>query len=114
MSPLHFNHYTAMIEKAKSSEVNGTSLKGYVKATLEQLYDAFDDAHYFRPSKNEKVQISWSLKFEDGTIATIYDWKRDGYIPFSDEEVEWHIGGHTSEAVALVRQALGISKFNLN
>lgn len=101
-----------MIEKAKSSEVNGTSLKGYIKATLEQLYDAFDDAHIFRPNSLEKVQIEWRLKFEDGTIATIYDWKKNGYIPYSDELVEWNIGGHTSEAVNLVRQALGISKFN--
>jgi hypothetical protein len=101
-----------MITKASRSEASGASLKGYIQASLEQLYDAFDDAHFFRPSSLEKVQIEWILKFEDGTIATIYDWKKGGKIPYSDEVVEWNIGGHSSEAVTLVRQALGISKFN--
>ena len=60
------------------------------------------------PSEMEKVTIEWVLKFEDGTIATIYDWKGYGYQPTGDEMYEWHIGGRSNEAMYLVKEALGL------
>ena len=35
------------------------------------------------------------LRFEDGTVATIYDWKEDE-TPLGD--YDWHIGGKTPRA----------------
>lgn len=96
------------VSTVKSIHANGTSLKGYISASYEQLFDAFGDANYYRPNKNEKVQIEWTLRFEDGTIATIYDWKKWGYIPASDEVVEWNVGGHSLRALELVKESLNL------
>ena len=97
------------MQHARTTEINGTCLKGYVKTTFNKLVKAFgapclNDG----PSQWEKVTIEWCLRFADGTIATIYDWKGYGYQPAPDEEYEWHIGGHKPEAVALVKDALGV------
>jgi hypothetical protein len=45
----------------------------------------------------------WRLKFEDETIASIYDWKTRA-TPFG--LYDWHIGGHNSKAVDRVREAM--------
>jgi hypothetical protein len=51
------------------------------------------------------------LKFEDGTLATIYDWKRyeDGK-PALNEEMLYNIGGLSADAVARVHEALEASR----
>ena len=43
------------------------------------------------------------IKFEDGTIATIYDWKehRTPYYRY-----DWHIGGHNSAAIDRIHEVL--------
>jgi hypothetical protein len=43
----------------------------------------------------DKVTCEWKLKFEDDTIASIYDYKV-GHTPMG--EYEWHIGGHDALA----------------
>jgi hypothetical protein len=60
-----------------------------------------------------KVSTHWALKFEDGTIATLYDWKETELYDDGLETVEefrerdsyaWHIGGTTQRAVELIRE----------
>jgi hypothetical protein len=97
------------MQHARTTQVNGTSLKGYVKTTFNKLVATFGEpCIHIAPSEMEKVTIEWILRFVDGTIATIYDWKGYGYQPAPDEEYEWHIGGHVASAVALVKDELGL------
>jgi hypothetical protein len=43
------------------------------------------------------------LQFEDGTIASIYDWKERN-TPFY--RYDWHIGGHNSNAIDSIHKIL--------
>ena len=100
------------MQHARTTQVNGTSLKGYVKTTFNKLVATFGapclNDNPFNGGDYEKVTIEWCLRFTDGTIATIYDWKRYGSPLADDQEYEWHIGGHVASAVALVKDELGL------
>lgn len=91
---------------------NGTSLKGYVDTTYQQLVDLFGKPS---PGDEYKVDAEWVLLGEDGTVATIYNWK-NGYNYCGNAGVplysmrNWHIGGHTQAAVDMVYEALGLIK----
>jgi hypothetical protein len=87
-----------------NSSVAGTSLVGYVRTTYDRLVATFGEPSLLG-DVNEKVQAEWVLKFDDGTIATIYDWKNygDGVPEFP---YDWHIGGHNGKAVSRVVTAL--------
>jgi len=90
------------------ANINGTSLKGYVIANYDELFDAFgqpDDGPDDRDA--DKVTCCWRLQFEDGTIATIYDWKESA-TPY--HRYDWHIGGKSAQAVELVQNALENSR----
>jgi len=45
---------------------------GYIRTDFHKLSDLFGDP---KESVDSKVGIEWTLKFEDGTIAIIHDWK---------------------------------------
>lgn len=84
----------------------GTSLRGYVTTTLGKLIDTFGQPEYY--GEGDKVTVDFSILFDDGTVATIYDWKRyEMGTPALDEVFQYNIGGHSLEAVILVKQALG-------
>jgi hypothetical protein len=62
----------------------------------------------------EKVTTEWIIKFEDGTIATIYDWKRyEEGAPVLNEVYEWHIGGYSETAVSRVQETLASAPVSL-
>ena len=84
----------------------GTSLQGYVTSTLRDISAVFGEPTFYYPG--EKVTVEWGIKFDDGTIATIYDWKRYEDAPEADEVIEYHIGGNSSAAVNAVSDALKI------
>ncbi len=82
-----------------------------IQATRADLTKAFGQPML----GGDKVQYEWNLKFEDGTICTIYDWKEP---EFSDTAViAWHIGNEdgtsTGRVTSLVhnafREAHGLS-----
>jgi hypothetical protein len=79
--------------------VNGTSLQGYVQATYAQLVERFGQPE----GGGDKTTVEWMLKFEDGTVATIYDWKVDETPTYM---YNWHIGGKNKTAVTRVTQSL--------
>ena len=78
---------------------NGTSLQGYVSTTYDTLKDAFGMHHY---DGGDKTNVEWVLLI-DGVLATIYDWKETRIIL---GEYQWHIGGHSTEAVGLVQSVV--------
>jgi hypothetical protein len=87
----------------------GSHLIGVVVASYNMLKTAFGDAC---GGDGYKTQVEWAIQFEDGTIATIYDWKKgDCYhgegkgTHFSKVE-EWHIGGFNHKAELRVLEVL--------
>lgn len=79
------------------SIASGTSLQGYIHATYSELVDFFGE-----PLEGDgcKVSAEWNFDFEDGTVATLYDWKLSEPIAnYPLEEYEWHIGGRNQKAV---------------
>ena len=63
------------------------------------------------PSDEYKTDVNWGLEFEDGTIATIYNWKNgknycgERGLPVEDI-TEWHIGGHEPRVASWVEDYL--------
>ncbi|MEI8395183.1 MAG: hypothetical protein WCF85_10635 [Rhodospirillaceae bacterium] len=63
------------------------------------------------PGDGRKTEAEWLLRFEDGTIAAIYNyktgksWSPDG-LPV-EQITEWHIGGQIKAAARLVLEVLG-------
>jgi hypothetical protein len=78
---------------------NGTSLQGYVKTTYSDLVAIFGE-----PERGgDKTTVEWCIDFEDGTVATIYDWKEYD-TPMG--EYNWHVGGRSYMASVLVSEVV--------
>jgi hypothetical protein len=96
--------------KGHWASVNGTSLQGYINANYVELLEAFGE-----PTDGDgyKVDAEWVIVGDDGTVATIYNWKdgrnycgRDGMAVWDIRN--WHIGGHSQDAVDLVHESLNL------
>lgn len=98
-----------MITFKTTTNFSGTSLRGEVKTTYDQLVSVFGLPLYGPNDNGDKVTCEWCLEFEDGTVATIYDWKTDS-TPY--DLYSWHIGGKNSKAVELVLQSLENTNMN--
>lgn len=91
----------------KAKNVNGTHFQGSIETTLAELTRKFGPPHIEEPSEFDKVGYEWMLEFSDGTVATIYDWKRYTKQPLEpNEKFEFHIGGYTNMAVKYVNHVL--------
>ena len=78
------------------ANINMTGLKGEFPITFAELCEIFGRPDVGPNDRDmDKVTCEWKLKFDDGTVASIYDYKV-GYTPMG--EYEWHIGGHSAEA----------------
>jgi hypothetical protein len=103
-------NYTTHNKEAIVTE--GSSLRGEVTATYKELTDLFGV-----PTKGDayKVDAHWSVKFSDGTVATVYNWK-DGksYLGEQGADVkditEWHVGGFGPSATILVQLTLELMR----
>ncbi len=81
------------------------------RAEIEKVFGAptFDEA-VEEFSGDGKVTVEWSLRFEDGTYASIYDYKRyELGTPAMNERIDWNIGGDSFRAVELIAKELGIT-----
>jgi len=84
---------------------NGTSLQGHITTTMRDLISAFGEPTFYYPG--DKVTVEWVHVFPDGSVATIYDWKRyEDEAPDMDEVLEYHIGGFTKDVVPYVTVAV--------
>lgn len=75
-------------------DIAGTCLQGTINTSYDRLVELFGE-----PTQLEadgKVQVEWAMKFTDGTLATIYDWKEE---KTALDVTEWHVGGHTEHAL---------------
>jgi hypothetical protein len=88
----------------KNIETSMSCLQGYVKTTYANIVTFLGD-----PQKSgDKVNAEWVIKFENGRVATIYDWKEPS-IP--KDEYEWHIGGYGDSVVYLVGDLLNAEAY---
>ena len=79
------------------ADANGTGLQGYMPARYKELVAVFGEPE----GGGDKTTVEWCLAFEDGTVATIYDWKECETPMY---KYNWHIGGMSKLAVARVQQ----------
>jgi hypothetical protein len=89
----------------------GTSLQGHITTTMRELSSVFGEPTFYYPG--DKVTVEWEHTFSDGTVVTIYDWKRyDAGVPDMDEIMEYNIGGFNRDAAEKVKMAvlLGTNK----
>ena len=90
-------------------DINGTHGQGTIHAKYNEIVrtfgeptDMFDDY---------KSDAAWNIRFDNGIVATIYNWKNGknylgrGGTPTKDITL-WSIGGNSSSAVQLVKQAI--------
>lgn len=80
-------------------DANMTSLLDYINTTYAQLYKIFGKP--ISGSGDGKTNSSWIIKFSDGQVATIYNYKT-GETP--TEEYDWHIGGNNKIVVNRIRE----------
>lgn len=96
-----------MFTTGSTVSVNGTHLQGSVMTTRARIEAVFGAPTYDTDDNFDKVMTEWIIAFDNGTVATIYDWKRYEQGPVGmDELYDWHIGGHTSDAVTKVKSLL--------
>lgn len=81
-------------------DADGTHLQGYIAAHFDEMVYIFGDPDL---EGSDKVDCEWTLRFEDGTVATIYNWENIGNF---DTNTEWHVGGHSGRALTLVREEM--------
>lgn len=103
--PLYYVMINHKLRKGKSMNfvtgqynVNGTSLQGVIDTSYDRLVSIFGKPMQFDDGDG-KVQVEWNVKFTDGVVATIYDWKEEQQ---PEGVTEWHIGGHTKHALHYV------------
>lgn len=87
--------------KATWQEYNLTSRRGFVSVTLAEIEAAFGAHH----ETDTLSHFEWDIMFENGVVATIYDhnWARKSQL--RSERFDWHVGGHSDEALVLVAEA---------
>ena len=95
----------------KTTNVGGTFLQGYIKATYEQLVKTFGEPHD-PDGDNYKTDVEWAFEFADGTIATLYNWKNGkNYLGEAEglelnDIYEWNVGGNSDKAVSKLLEKL--------
>lgn len=96
--------------KLTTDGIGGTWLQGCIEETYDRLVEVFGEPNC--EGDEYKVQKEWVIKFADGTIATIYDYKEGdcyngpGQGTHYTKVTDWHIGGRDQRAVTLVQEAL--------
>jgi len=92
----------------KTRDINDTHLQGNVGATYHELVEIFGEPTRYEPDEYEnKIDALWAIKFEDGTVATIYNYKNGlNYLGAVGKRVSeismWNVGGLDERAVTMV------------
>ena len=105
--------------KAKRDDSNGTSLMGYVKCSYQHLIKRLGQPHLNCKvdSLDSKIDVEWILKFKDGTVSTLYNYKTGpNYLGSDSTQVEqmtvWHVGGFTDKSLFKIAKALNVESSN--
>ena len=74
--------------------VIGSSLKGYINCTYQDLVRVLGEPTHPEASGDDKVQKEWVVEY-NGEVFTVYDWKTYDEEYTMNELDEFHIGGRT-------------------
>jgi major membrane immunogen (membrane-anchored lipoprotein) len=84
----------------KYVRIEGTSLQGEFECDYNTIKKVFG-----KPNLGDgyKIDAEWDIEFEDGLVATVYNWKNGKSYLGSDGAPKtkinyWHIGGKSNEA----------------
>ena len=88
------------------SKTNGTSRVGQMQISYDQLVEKLGEPDEV---DDYKTDAEWDLKFEDGVIASIYNYKNGrNYLgprgPAKEDITLWNIGGHSMKASEKVKE----------
>ena len=91
---------------SKKIDTEDSSYVGSINCTYEYLVKVFGKETNGMSGDN-KSQCSWKIKFDDGTIATIYDWKVNmvycnGKGINKENVTKWMVGGFNQKAIELL------------
>lgn len=97
-------------------DVNGTHKQGHIDAKYAELVALFGEP--ITPTPSDEIRLSktdaeWNLRFEDGEVATIYNW-RNGKNWMGEDGIptkqirDWNIGGNSKCVVDRVQIALDL------
>ena len=84
----------------RGGEMTGTSLKGYIETTYDELKSVFGDPYYGPDADGDKTTCEWVITFKDGKVVTIYDYKAGEVTP--TDLYDWHIGGNSPKVLDYV------------
>ena len=87
-----------------------SGLQGALVATRRELESIFGQPGFDDPLGEYMGDstVEWTIRFDDGTMATIYDIDiidedtNDVVTPEMDVKHEWHVGGNSARAAGLV------------
>ena len=92
--------------------INGTHLQGYINCSYDDLVEAlgypleegYDDY---------KSDAEWDIEFDDGTVATIYNYKNGkNYLGAEGLNLcdmkQWNVGGHDKSAINRVLDVINV------
>lgn len=87
------------------SRSNGTSLRGYINGTYDELVEVFGEP--IAATDDYKSDAEWLLILNDDVVVTIYNYKSGkNYLGANGLNVEdidrWHVGGKSSEGLLLL------------
>lgn len=77
-----------------------SSLLGYVPSTYDRLVERLGEPTFVG---GDKTTVEWAIAFDDGKVATVYDWKTYD-TPMGT--YDWHVGGHDHDVVKRVHALL--------
>ena len=92
-----------------ASESNGTFLQGHIEADYFDLVEVFGEPT--SEGDGYKSDAEWEVKFDDGTVATIYNYKNGknycGSLGQATHAITlWNIGGFNTNAAKLVTETM--------
>lgn len=84
--------------------IDGTSYRGEISANYADLHMLFGEPLL---GDGYKTDAEWWVQFDDGTLATIYNWKNGRNYMGDDgldiEQItEWNVGGRCKQALDMV------------
>lgn len=91
--------------------INGTHLQGECcpETTFDRLFQLFGEP---TTGDDYKTDWEWEIEFDNGQVATIYNWKSGPNYGFPDTTPadltgrDWHIGGFDKVVVEMINDLI--------
>jgi hypothetical protein len=76
----------------------GTSRQGTFKGTYREIVEVLGEPNFVSEANGDgKTQAEWNIKYIDGTVITLYDYKK--YNTDVEDVTTWSIGGFDGKSV---------------